>query len=122
MIVRSLDRVFVFEFVKCLYIGAPSKDPARFVDLGFGIFEKQEEQEYKRVPKKQTTTRSRCVDFSADLAKQGRKNSRGGFEVSKNDFCVDFFFWCVFLFVLIYSFHGMEPGSPAHQPEERGMD
>ena len=56
MILRSLDRVFVFEFVKCLCIGAPSKDPARFVDLGFWIFEKQEEQEYKRVPKKQTTT------------------------------------------------------------------
>ena len=56
MILRSLDRVFVFEFVKCLCIGAPSKDPARFVDLGFWIFEKQEEQEYKRDPKKQTTT------------------------------------------------------------------
>ena len=48
----SLDRVFVFEFVKCLCIGAPAKDPAqRFVNLGFGIFEKQEEQENKRVPK-----------------------------------------------------------------------
>ena len=54
-ILRSLDRVFVFEFVKCLCIGAPSKDPARFVDLGFWIFKKQEAQEYKRVPKKQTT-------------------------------------------------------------------
>ena len=52
MILRSLDRVFVFEFVKFLCIGAPSKDPAqRFVDLGFGIFEKQEEQEDKGVPK-----------------------------------------------------------------------
>ena len=30
----SLDRVFVFKFVKCLCIGAPSKDSAeRFVDL-----------------------------------------------------------------------------------------
>ena len=48
----SLDRVFVFEFVKYLCIGAPSKDPAqRFVNLGFGIFEKQEKQEDKRVPK-----------------------------------------------------------------------
>ena len=55
-ILRSLDRVFVYEFVKCLCIGAPSKDPARFVDLGFWIFEKQEAQAYKRVPKKQTTT------------------------------------------------------------------
>ena len=55
-ILRSLDRVFGLEFVKCLCIGAPSKDPARFVSLGFGIFEKQEAQEYKRVPKKQTTT------------------------------------------------------------------
>ena len=54
-ILRSLDTVFVFEFVKCLCIGAPSKDPVRFVDLGFLIFEKQEAQEYKRVPKKQTT-------------------------------------------------------------------
>ena len=54
----SLDRVFfVFEFVKCLCIGAPSKDPAqRFVDLGFGIFEKKEKQENKRVPKSKTTT------------------------------------------------------------------
>ena len=53
---QSLDRVFVLEFVKCLCIGAPSKDPARFVDLEFWIFEKQEAQEYKRVSKKQTTT------------------------------------------------------------------
>ena len=56
MILRSLDRVFVFKFVKCLCIGAPSKDSARFVDLGFRIFEKQEEQKYKGVPKKQTPT------------------------------------------------------------------
>ena len=54
----SLDRVFIFEFEKCLCIGAPSKDPAqRFVDLGFGNFEKQEKQKDKRVPKSQTTTR-----------------------------------------------------------------
>ena len=38
------------------------KIPARFVVLGFGIFEKQEEQEYKRVPKKQTTTLALSVD------------------------------------------------------------
>ena len=31
------------------------------------------------------------MDFSADLAKQRRKNSWGGFEVSKNDFWVYFF-------------------------------
>ena len=55
-ILQSLDRVFVFEFVKCLCIGAPSRAAARFVDVGFSIFEKQEAQEYKRVPKKQTTT------------------------------------------------------------------
>ena len=43
---------FPFEFVKSLCIGAPFKDPAqRFVDLGFGIFQKQEEQEDRRVPK-----------------------------------------------------------------------
>ena len=53
---RSLDRAFVFEFVMCLCIGAPSKDPARFVHLGFGIFEEKEAQEYKRVHKKRTTT------------------------------------------------------------------
>ena len=54
----SLDKVFfVFEFVKCLCIGAPSKDVAqRFVDLGFGIFGKQEKQENKRVPKSKATT------------------------------------------------------------------
>ena len=45
-ILRSLDRVFVFKFVKCLCIGALSKDPARFVDSGFVIFLKQEAQEY----------------------------------------------------------------------------
>ena len=56
MILRSLDRVFVFEFVEGLCIGAPSKDPARFVDSGFGMFEKQEEQEYERDPKQQITT------------------------------------------------------------------
>ena len=51
-ILRSLDGVFVFEFVNCLCIGAPSKDSAqRFFDLGFWTFEKQEEQEDKRVPK-----------------------------------------------------------------------
>ena len=48
---------FVFEFGKYLCIGAPSKDPAqRFVDLGFWIFDKQEEQEDKGVPKSKTTT------------------------------------------------------------------
>ena len=55
-LLRSLDRVSVFKFVKCLCIGAPSKDPARFIDSGFSMFEKQEAQEYKRVPKKQITT------------------------------------------------------------------
>ena len=48
---------FVFEVVKCLCIGAPSKDFAqRFADWGLGIFEKQEKQENKRVPKSKTTT------------------------------------------------------------------
>ena len=32
------------------------------------------------------------MDFFADLAKQRRKNSWGGFEVSKNDFCAFFSF------------------------------
>ena len=50
---------------------------------------------------------SGCMDFSADLAKQRRKNSWGGFEVSKNDFCVYFFFWCVVFFVPIYSLHAV---------------
>ena len=44
-ILRSLNMVFVFEIVLC--IGAPSKDPARFVDLGFGILRNKEAQEYK---------------------------------------------------------------------------
>ena len=52
--------------------------------------------------------RSACVDFAADLAKQWRKNSWGGFEVCKNDFRVYFLFWCVFLFVLIYSFPAVQ--------------
>ena len=44
-ILRSLNRVFVFEIVLC--IGALSKDPARFVDLGFWILRNKEAQEYK---------------------------------------------------------------------------
>ena len=48
------------------------------------------------------------MDFSADLAKQRRKNSWGGFEVIKNDVCVYFFFWCVFFSVPIYSFHAVQ--------------
>ena len=44
-ILRSLNRVFVFEFA--LYIGTPSKDHARFVDLGFWILRNKEAQEYK---------------------------------------------------------------------------
>ena len=44
-ILRSLKRVFVFEIVLC--IGAPSKDPARFVDFGFRILRNKEAQEYK---------------------------------------------------------------------------
>ena len=40
------------------------------------------------------------MDFAADLAKQWRKISSGGFEVSKNVFCVYSFCWCVFPFVL----------------------
>ena len=48
------------------------------------------------------------MDFAADLAKQRRKNSWGEFEVSKNDFCLYFFFWCIFSFGLIYSFHAVQ--------------
>ena len=44
-ILRPLDRAFVFEFVLC--IGAPSKDSARFVDLGFWILRNKEAQDYK---------------------------------------------------------------------------
>ena len=44
-ILRCLNRVFVFEIVLC--IGAPSKDPAWFVDLGFWILRNKEAQEYK---------------------------------------------------------------------------
>ena len=44
-ILRSLNRVFVFEIVLC--IGASSKDSARFVDLGFWILRNKEAQEYK---------------------------------------------------------------------------
>ena len=44
-ILRSLNRVFVFQIVLC--IGAPSKDPARFVDLGLWILRNKEAQEYK---------------------------------------------------------------------------
>ena len=44
-ILRSLNRVFVFEIVLC--ISAPSKDPARFVDFRFWILTNKEAQEYK---------------------------------------------------------------------------
>ena len=44
----SLDMAFVFEFVKCLCIGAPSKDPERGLS-NFEIFEKQEKQESSQV-------------------------------------------------------------------------
>ena len=44
-ILRSLNRVFVFEIVLC--IGAPPQEPARFVDLAFSILRKKEAQEYK---------------------------------------------------------------------------
>ena len=38
MILRSLERVFVFEFVKCLCIGAPSKNPAQRLSIpDFGV-------------------------------------------------------------------------------------
>ena len=47
-ILRSLDRVFVFEFV--LRIGAPSKDPARFVDLGFGILRNKRHRSTREFP------------------------------------------------------------------------
>ena len=55
-ILRSLNRVFVFEIVLC--IGAPSKDPARFVDLGFGILRYKEAQEYKS--SSQETNHNNC--------------------------------------------------------------
>ena len=55
------------------------------------------------------------VDSSADLAKQRRKNSWGGLEVSKNDFCVYFFFWCVFFFVPTGEKSCGRQGSDRHQ-------
>ena len=49
----SLNRVFVFEFVKCLCIGAPPKDPAqkRFV-VSWDFQETRETREFSS----QTTT------------------------------------------------------------------
>ena len=44
-ILRSLNRVFVFEIVLC--IGAPSKDPGRIVDSEFWILRNKKAQEYK---------------------------------------------------------------------------
>ena len=44
-ILRSLNRFLVLEIVLC--IGAPSKDPATFVDFGFEILRNKEAQEYK---------------------------------------------------------------------------
>ena len=48
-ILRSLDRVFVFEFVLC--IGAPSKNPARLVDLGFGILRNKRHRSTREFPR-----------------------------------------------------------------------
>ena len=55
-ILRSPNRVFVFEVVLC--IGAPSKDPARFVDLGFWILRNKEAQEYKSSSRETNHNRS----------------------------------------------------------------
>ena len=48
-ILRSLDRVFVVEFVLC--IGARSKDPARFVDLGFWILRNKRHRSTREFPR-----------------------------------------------------------------------
>ena len=56
--VRYFDLEQILCLRDCVTIGAPSKDPARFVDwdFGFRILRNKEAQEYSRVPKKQTTT------------------------------------------------------------------
>ena len=67
-ILRSPNRVFVFEIVLC--IGAPSKDPARFVDLGFWILRNKEAQEYK--PSSQETNHNKCVSAAYDCLVSAR--------------------------------------------------
>ena len=66
-ILRSLNRVFVFEIVLC--IGAPSKDPARFVDLGFWILRNKEAQEYK--------SSSQETNHNTGLPKKQQRNTKG---------------------------------------------
>ena len=58
MILRSLDRVFVFDFVKCLCIGATSKDPAqRFVDLGLGFSRNKRNKRTREFPSRKPQQR-----------------------------------------------------------------
>ena len=66
-ILRTLNRVFVFEIVLC--IGAPSKDPARFVDLGFGILRNKEAHKYKSSSQEtnHNTCWCRCVTVQTPL-------------------------------------------------------
>ena len=64
-ILRSLNRVFVFEIVLC--IGAPCKDPARFVDFGFWISRNKEAQEYKSSSQETNHNKSPPSDAAAEV-------------------------------------------------------
>ena len=69
-ILRSFNRVFVFEIVLC--IGAPSKDPARFVDLRFWILRNKEAQEYKSSSQE---TKHNSISVIAECSKDLRGKS-----------------------------------------------
>ena len=55
-ILRSLNRVYVFEVVILLVPRLKILRGLSIWDFGFRIWSNKEAQEYKRVPKKQTTT------------------------------------------------------------------
>ena len=79
-ILRSLNRVFVFEIVLC--IGAPSKDPARFVDLRIRILRNKEAQEYKSSSQEtnhnSTPFRNQLFKLTHRLGKVGVVRRRNG--------------------------------------------
>ena len=72
-ILRSLNRVFVFEVVLC--IGAPSKGPARFVDLGFFILRNKEAKEYKS--SSQETNHNTNPNLSPPISRTRGAHHRG---------------------------------------------
>ena len=54
------------------------------------------------------------VDFSADVAKQWRKNSWGNSVSEKTIFALFLLYWRGFFFVFLYSFHAVQRNARMH--------